>query len=403
MKKKMILFAVTVLAVALAAGLIGNLLIRRAESAGERRVENMIGAVAEEYPGAENAFVRGMADEEFRWEEEGSDILSSYGYDSGESVPEYRRFLYVFAVLTAALAAAALLFGYSVMLYAKKRQDRQKRALLTVMEDCLSEDFRFAGKDLMPDGPDDSQFADTLMKLAQTLELKTKKFNEERDNTKTLVTDISHQLKTPISAMKVCFDLYLEAETEEERQEFIQRTKLQMDKLESLAASLVNISRLENSMITLNPEKTDLTDILVGAVNTVYHKASGKNTEIVTEDFEDVEVNVDRKWTVEALANILDNGIKYSPAGSMISIRVNKLFSFVRIEIQDQGIGIPKEERNKIFTRFYRGTDEAVKGQEGSGVGLYLTRRILEDQGGTVSVRPAAGGGSIFAVQLPLG
>ena len=135
MKKKMILFAVTVLAVALAAGLIGNLLIRRAESAGERRVENMIGAVAEEYPGAENAFVRGMADEEFRWEEEGSDILSSYGYDSGESVPEYRRFLYVFAVLTAALAAAALLFGYSVMLYAKKGQDRQKRALLTVMED----------------------------------------------------------------------------------------------------------------------------------------------------------------------------------------------------------------------------------------------------------------------------
>ena len=95
----MILFAVTVLAVALAAGLIGNLLIRRAESAGERRVENMIGAVAEEYPGAENAFVRGMADEEFRWEEEVSDILSSYGYDSGESVPEYRRFLYVFHLI----------------------------------------------------------------------------------------------------------------------------------------------------------------------------------------------------------------------------------------------------------------------------------------------------------------
>lgn len=288
------------------------------------------------------------------------------------------------------------------MLYGKKRQDRQKRALLTVMEDCLSENFRFAEKDLMPDGPEDSQFTDTLMKLAQALELKTEKFNEEHDNTKTLVTDISHQLKTPISAMKVCFDLYLEAETEEERREFIQRTKMQMDKLESLAASLVNISRLENRMITLNPEKTALTDILVGAVNTVYHKASGKNIEIVTEDFEDVKVNVDRKWTVEALANILDNGIKYSPAGSTISIRVNKLFSFVRIEIQDQGIGIPREERNRIFSRFYRGSDETVKKQEGSGVGLYLTRRILEDQRGTVSVRSSAGEGSTFAVQLPL-
>ena len=96
----------------------------------------------------------------------------------------------------------------------------------------------------MPDGPEDSQFTDTLMKLAQALELKTEKFNEEHDNTKTLVTDISHQLKTPISAMKVCFDLYLEAETEEERREFVQRTKMQMDKLESLAASVWSISRV---------------------------------------------------------------------------------------------------------------------------------------------------------------
>lgn len=102
MKKKMILFTVTVLAAALAAGVIGNLLIRRAESAGERRAENVMGAVAEAYPGAENAFVRGMADETFRWEKEGGEILSSYGYDGGEAVPEYHRLFRLFSGMTAA-------------------------------------------------------------------------------------------------------------------------------------------------------------------------------------------------------------------------------------------------------------------------------------------------------------
>lgn len=108
------------------------------------------------------------------------------------------------------------------------------------------------------------------------------------------------------------------------------------------------------------------------------------------------------KWTVEAIANILDNAIKYSQCGSDIQIRAQKLYSFVRVEIEDKGIGIPKEEQNKIFTRFYRGNNDIVKNQEGSGIGLYLSRSILEEQGGTVSVRSSLGKGSIFVIQLPL-
>ena len=127
-----------------------------------------------------------------------------------------------------------------------------------------------------------------------------------------------------------------------------------------------------------------------------------KNIEIVTSEFEDIPLYLDLKWTVEAIANILDNAIKYSQCGSDIQIRVQKLYSFVRVEIEDKGIGIPKEEQNKIFTRFYRGNNDIVKNQEGSGIGLYLSRSILEEQGGTVSVRSCLGKGSIFVIQLPL-
>ena len=111
---------------------------------------------------------------------------------------------------------------------------------------------------------------------------------------------------------------------------------------------------------------------------------------------------LDKKWTVEAIANIIDNAVKYSPEHSRINIRVNKLFSFVRIEIEDFGIGIPKEERNKIFARFFRGSSDAVKEQEGSGVGLYLTKEDPGRSGGTVSVKSKQEAGSVFTVQLPL-
>lgn len=397
------MFTAVVLVIALAAGAIGVFFIQKEEDAAQKRMENAMGTVAEEYPGAENTFISAMNDDSFSHEKDGAEIFASYGYDDGSVPGQDDRLVLVYIAAVTVTLAAALAFGYAMFVYMEKRRREQNAALLRVMEQCLSEDFSFINDSDLMEKAGDSRFADSLMKLAQAMESKTRKFNEEHDNTKTLVTDISHQLKTPISAMKACFDMYREAETKEERDEFAFRAKIQVDKLESLAASLVNISRLESRMITLEPEKMPLTDILVGAVNTVYHKAMQKGIVIETEDLDDATVKADRKWTTEAVANVLDNGIKYSPEGSIITIRAARLFSFVRVEIEDRGIGIPKEERNRIFARFYRGSSDAVKDQDGSGVGLYLTRRILEDQGGTVSVRSESGEGSTFIIQLPLG
>ena len=154
-------------------------------------------------------------------------------------------------------------------------------------------------------------------------------------------------------------------------------------------------------MITLQPETVSLVELLISAVNTVYPKASEKNMEIITEEFTDEKLCLDKKWVPEAIANILDNAVKYSPEHTPVLIRVHKLYSFVRIEIEDQGIGISREEKNKIFQRFYRGRHEVVRNQDGSGVGLYLSRKILEDSGGSVSVGSVSEGGSRFIVQLP--
>lgn len=399
----MIMIATITIVVIAALGVCGGMAIYQAEQQEIKRVQNLAGAVIPAYPETEEAFAGAVMDQDFTDQEAGGQIMSHYGYDENMMTSSnYHRMLCLYAGAVALLALVLLVFGCLVLLHAKKSRKAQEEVILSMLDDCLSENYGFADDEFRLRQLENPYFADSLVKLAHSLKLKTSRLNEERDNMKSMVTDISHQLKTPISAMRACFDLYLEANSEAEKNEFLNRSMLQMDKLAQLAAALINISRLESKMIELKRSDVSLVDILMGAVNAEYHKAAAKRIGLSVDEFEDMRLFLDRKWTTEAIANIIDNGIKYSPEESCIDIRVNKMFSFARIEIEDQGIGIPKDERNKIFARFFRGGSDVVQAEEGSGVGLYLSRKIIEDQGGTVSVRSGKGGGSIFIVQIPL-
>lgn len=403
MKKNSLRFIALLAAAAAAAAVFGAMLIYRADRQEIYRTENIAGAVITAYPETEETFMKAVMDTDQTSAAAGEKITAHYGYDGEmpmKSGNKNNLIIYI-AICAAMFCLSAAAVYRAVSSGARMRREQEKR-ITEILEQCIEGDYSFAGDGKMPDCFEDRHFADALVKLAENLALKTERLNEERDSTKTLVTDISHQLKTPVSAMKACFDMCRDAQSDAERQEFLEMGRAQVDKLENLSAALINISRLEKQMIELHREDIMLTDILIDAANTVYYKAAAADIELVTAEFDDVRLCLDRKWTAEALANILDNGIKYSRPGSAIHIRVQKLFSFVRIEIEDEGIGIPKDERNLIFRRFYRGRSEAVKAQDGSGIGLYLSRKILEDQGGTVSVRAGHENGSIFIIQLPL-
>lgn len=163
----------------------------------------------------------------------------------------------------------------------------------------------------------------------------------------------------------------------------------------------MNLSKLETKMIQIRPISAGIRETLRSAVNSVYMKALDKQIDISLEEFPDRKVLHDPKWTAEVFVNVLDNGIKYSEEKKRIFIRVNELVSCLLIEIRDEGIGIDPKERNQIFKRFYRGKHDNVQSVEGSGIGLYLARRIIEEQGGTICVKGAVSGGSIFQITLP--
>lgn len=249
---------------------------------------------------------------------------------------------------------------------------------------------------------DDSLFSKLqhqTLRLTNILKSQNSKIENDKNEIKSLVSDIAHQLKTPLTNMKM-YSEFLQDEdlTEEERQEFNEIILLSLDKLCFLVESMIKMSRLESSVISIKPTLGDLNDTVILAISQLHKKANLKNIYIKFEEKHKVNIFHDKKWTCEAIFNIIENAIKYSPENSAINIVIEKYEVFTRIDIKDEGLGIPEEEVPRIFSRFYRGTN--VVEEEGIGIGLYLTREIITRQNGYIKVSSSQKG-SIFSIFLP--
>lgn len=223
----------------------------------------------------------------------------------------------------------------------------------------------------------------------------------EKEELQSLVSDISHQTKTPIANLKLINDTMLTRPlTEEKRKEFLQATGTQLDKLDFLIQGMVKTSRLETGVITLEKQDAVIGDTLVSAINGVLAPMEQKEISLSVDCPSDLTISYDSRWTSEALFNILDNAVKYTSAGGSIQVRVRDWEMYLRIDVTDTGRGIPEHSQGTIFKRFYR--DEAVHDIDGVGIGLYLAREIITMQGGYITVESKVGEGSTFSVFLPI-
>ena len=243
-----------------------------------------------------------------------------------------------------------------------------------------------------------SKLQNKVIKLVRILKYKNMLAKQEHENIKELVSDISHQLKTPISTLKM-YSQFLEDETlpPEKRREYVRVLALSVERLYFLTEHLIKISRLESELIHLNIESQCLNETVMKSVKDIYPKAKQKRTEIVYQEDGQIMLGHDRNWTAEAVFNLLDNAVKYADEGSRIVLSVRELGMFAEVSVEDENGAIPAEERTKIFTRFYRGKNS--RRQEGIGVGLYLSREIAVKQGGYMNLRTTEKG-NVFSVVL---
>lgn len=220
----------------------------------------------------------------------------------------------------------------------------------------------------------------------------------EKDKIKELISDISHQTKTPIANLLLYIELLQEETLSVDAQQYVDILHMQTEKLKFFIDALVKLSRLENGILSLAPKTEPIQPMLQDVVSQFASKAKCKNISLEAEDTVSF-AQFDMKWTTEALCNIVDNAVKYTEKGT-IDISVKPYEMFVRIDITDTGMGISEEEQAKIFTRFYR--SEQVTDQEGVGIGLYLAREIISEEGGYIKVSSQYGQGSTFSVYLPV-
>lgn len=279
----------------------------------------------------------------------------------------------------------------------RRYMDRTYTAIDTVLDHVL------AGDRQMPyETEADSRLSKLTHKAEKAVQVNSMsaaRLKQEKETIQGFISDMSHQMKTPLSSICMYTDLLLEGEvSQEEGQEFLLRTKECADKLQWILDSLIKMSRLEVGAIELAPVPAGIKQTISDSITVVLGAAVKKNMTIQTDAFVDIQLWHDRKWTAEAITNILENAVKYGDSDSVIHIGIDMLPTYTKVVVTNQGMGIAHDEWNSIYKRFYRGKN--AQKTSGAGLGLYLASLIMEKQGGYILVDSEPGKYASFSLFL---
>ena len=290
-----------------------------------------------------------------------------------------------------------LLLDVAILVLARDGRNKKKEmeVLLQRLDDALEGgEGAYAYDESM-----DSAIADRLNKLLRSSSMGKERAYQDRDRIKSLISDISHQIRTPLSNIMLYTGLLQEKKLDGQSRMLADQIQGQAEKLDFFMKELIRSSYMETDMIVVSPRTAPVGELVDRACQAVEVEALKKGILIRQPETDRIICKFDMKWTLEAVRNILENALKYSPEGSEVQIEIAPNEAFTCISIQDEGIGIREEEQGLVFERFYRSRD--VKKEPGMGIGLYLAREIISRQGGYIEARSEYAKGTCFCIYLP--
>jgi signal transduction histidine kinase len=244
-----------------------------------------------------------------------------------------------------------------------------------------------------------SKIESKMLRFLETGQLRREQIEGDQEHIRSLISDISHQTKTPIANIALYTALLGEQALTSEQRSLMEQIVLNSDKLNFLIQALVKTSRLESGIIAVDPRLGDVNDLVEAAVSENKAKAEAKTIKLAIQDTgASLRAQFDSRWCVEALSNIIDNALKYTDQGGSVAITLTDYEMFARIDIADNGRGIREEDLPKVFGRFWRAAESADS--PGVGIGLYLAREIVVACGGYIKVESRLGKGSRFSIFL---
>ncbi|MFZ1795009.1 MAG: HAMP domain-containing sensor histidine kinase, partial [Anaerolineae bacterium] len=222
------------------------------------------------------------------------------------------------------------------------------------------------------------------------------------DALRNFITDASHELRTPITALRMSNELLQgpAGENSAERAEFLAQNEAQLARLQWITTNLLDLSRFDAGLMTLDKAPQDVSDLLHSAASGFALRAQKAGVRLdVAEPDQPIRLNCDRARMEMALTNLIDNALKFTPAGGSIILRAERGEKAIQLSVCDTGKGIPEKDLPHVFERFYRAQNASAPG---SGLGLAIVKSIAQAHGGSVSAKSEIGKGSCFVVELPL-
>jgi heavy metal sensor kinase len=295
--------------------------------------------------------------------------------------------------MTAVLPFALFLAGGGGWLLAR-------RALQPV--DRMAEAARRISTENLAERLADSGVGDELSRLAQTLNEMLGRLENSFRQVRQFSADASHELQTPLTILKGEIEVALRSPRSlEEYQRILKSALEEIDRLAGLAEGLLHLSRADAGVLRMDRRTVDLARL----VEEVYEQgkvlAGARAITLSLGRIEPVSVQGDDERLKRVLLNLVDNGVKYTPAGGHVTLSLERTGEEAYLKVEDTGIGLSTEEQDRVFERFYRSAEARSSGEGGAGLGLCIARSIVEAHGGRIEVKSSPGLGCTFTVILP--
>ena len=338
----------------------------------------IINAIIEKHPELEKEIIEDLIQNKKNVDRT---ILEKYGLDNTDIISYYdveNNNLLKDEIIKYLVFVLSLVFIYVLYVINENRKIKQ---IDKYIKDILNNKDTFDIRDYNED--ELSKLKNDIYKITMLLKEEKENTLSEKKNLEVILSDISHQIKTPLTSMYLINDLLLDDNLDKKkRKEFLNKNRLQLERIEWLVTSLLKISRLDSGTIKLKKEKININNLIEKVVEPLKIPIELKNQKLIINSPNDLFIKVDLNWTIEALINILKNAYEHTKINGEIKIDVLDNPIYTEINITDNGEGISKDDINHIFERFYKGENN----KESIGIGLNMAKTIIEKENGIIEV-----------------
>lgn len=362
-------------------------------------ISNLVDEIIRKYPEMpEEEIIRILKNADKTKEKtEKMEVLKKYGYTNNLSyIQELEDTMNNNIRINIILIAIFGILVLSIVLIYYMKRERKIRKLNNYLNELNSGNYELRIEENIED--EISKLRNELYKTTILLRESAENSEKEKTNLSNSLADISHQIKTPITSIRIMLDNIEENPNMDNKtkEEFIEEISKQVDWISSLVVSLLKLAKFDAGAIVMNDKEVNIKKLINQVLSNLDILLDVKNIKVEQKIDDDVIIKADHNWQLEALTNIIKNGIEHSPENSTMHIEVENNSVFVKIKIRDEGEGISQEDIKHIFDRFYK----AKKSSENSiGIGLSLAKTIIEQENGYIKVESKVDRGTTFEIK----